>query len=448
LAKLNATQYEMNAIKLLMARKSPELLSRLESDLFGTRELSSIAKLIALGYATTGRFPGWDDLTAEIDRRVTDPDKLKFLLSTLGSIKERDISGVHEESLIQHLDDHRKLRILVGGTAPLLDAVERKNIDEALAQLHEMYASVHASTAAFAEIDNHDMTRMTGKKVKFNFRKTGIGGIDRRGGRIEGGLMLIGAEAKAGKSTLAVQQLLYAYDNYEGSCAVFTYEQQASELRARILSARSNIDLGMIVSDLLTPEDRRKLRLAEVAHLCHLEGDMEDYVATTAGQGDEAFWLGFWTKFKPRKNRIYLMDNHPDWDQLFVQMDLLCKMKDVTDFVIDYPFLVPRGKGYRELASWEYALKMSQKLKSFASENKSWVTAPAQYDSTSGSLKFVKNAINDCDLFIALSQEEGDKDMPPAGAVTAEFKAYRNFLTIPDEPTLQNFKLLKRFDVS
>ena len=45
---LNATQYEMNALKLLMQAKSPELLSRMSPELFATTELSSMYKLIAL----------------------------------------------------------------------------------------------------------------------------------------------------------------------------------------------------------------------------------------------------------------------------------------------------------------------------------------------------------------------------------------------------------------
>lgn len=445
---LNATQYEMNALKLLMQAKSPELLSRMSPELFATTELSSMYKLIALHYAGTGQFLGWDALAAEVDRRVTDPDKSRFLSGIIQDIRERDISGQGADQVLEHLDNHRKLRVLVGHTVPLLEAVERKDVDEALARMREMYDQVTASNTAFADIDEHDMTRMTGRKVQFNFRHTGIGGIDRRGGLIQGGMTIVGAEAKMGKSTLAVQMGLHSHDHYEGSSAIFTFEQTAAEIRSRILSARSEVDLGMLMSDLLDPEARLKVRLAEVGHLCYLDEDMADYVVEMAVQDAEQFWPAFWQRYQPRDNRMYLMDNHPDWDQLFAQMDLLYKMKKVRLFIIDYPFLIRRGREYRELSSWEYHLKMSQRLKAFASRNKCWVITPAQYDATNDSLKFVKNAVNDCDLFIALSQEEGDKDMPPAGAVTATFKAYRNFLSIPDEPQLTPFKMLRRFDIS
>jgi replicative DNA helicase len=438
----------MNALKMLLTSKSPELLGRMSPDLFGVLDLQKIFRLITNFYGEHGEFMGWSTLISEIERRSTDLQKASFLTGLVQDIRDRDTSGLSFEETLKALNEYRRFRVILTRTDSLIGAVEGKNAEAAVATLQQMYEDVFTSASAGHDLDSCDMVNMAGKQVKFNFRKTGIDGIDRRGGLIEGGYTILGAVAKAGKSTMAIQCGLHSYDTSPGSVAVFTYEQQAGEIRSRILSNRADLDLGLIMSGLMTPEQRLLLRVAEAQHLTDFTETMRDYCHQRAAQADDDFWPGFWNQFAARENRFLLIDRGPNWDELFTQMDILHKSRGVKMFIVDYPFLVPRGNSDSHMASWEYNLKQSQKLKQFASRNKCWVIAPAQFDDKNDTLKFVKNAVNDCDLFIALTQEDGDTDIGEAGAVTATFKAYRNFLSIPGEPILQPFKMLREFQYS
>jgi hypothetical protein len=197
---------------------------------------------------------------------------------------------------------------------------------------------------------------------------------------------------------------------------------------------------------------RIELKIAEAAHLCHMEDSMVSFCHDKAGLSDDDFWQEFWTNFKPRENRFYLLDHKPDWDTLFIQMRLLRDTKNVRMFVPDYPFLIPRGASDKGAASWEYNLLQSRKLKAFAGEmsgaSKSWVICPAQYDDKEDSLKYIKGVVNDVDLYVKMFEDDGDGEYGEYGAITVGFGAYRNYLTVPDEPALTPFKLFKRFNVS
>lgn len=444
---INNVQQECNALKLLLDSKSPELLARFKGDHFGTKDLNNLYRLVSLHFAGTGQILGWDALASEIVGRVKDPQKASFLSDLVMDIKGRDINGMDSDYVIQELEKHRKYRIILDGSGDLLDSVEGQDIDRAVEKLRGMYQSVFEEAAGI-NFESYDAVNLVGKKSKFHFRQTGIPGIDRRGGLIEGGLTVIGAEQKQGKSTLATQFATFGHDNYEGSTAIFTYEQGAKEIWSRIRSARSGVDLGLIMSDMLSSEETLKVRLAEASFLCDMNDNIQDFVNEMTALDDDEFWPSYWSHFQPRNNRFLLMDHGPDWDTLFVQMEMLIKHKGVKFFVIDYAFLVPRGRMDGNMEGWKYNLIQSQKLKAFARRNKVWVVTPAQYDAKSDSLKYIKGILNDVDLFIKMYQQDEDRGLGDAGAVTVEMGCYRNFLTIPGEPTLQPFKMLRRFDIS
>ena len=427
-----------------MEAKNPELLSDIKFDLFGNSELANVFKLVGILYADNGAMPGWDLLIAELTNRVTNPDKQRFYVELVGDIKDKDATGITTEDLIKKLKTQRQFRTILDGAGKLVDAVDSRDADLTVGIMRELYESMFVQEAG-ASFDSSDMVRMAGNKVKFDFEKTGITGLDKRGGIIKGGLVSVAGASKAGKSLLAQQMLTYSHDTYEGSSAYFPYEQSASEIRCRILSARSDIDIGLVTSDLLTPEQRLNLRIAEVGHLCEINSNMIDFCTQTKKESDEEFWPMFWDHFQPRPDRFYLMQKGPDWDNLFIQMQMMVDMKNVKRFVVDYPMIIPRGRTHRDLASWEYNLLMSRNLKSFARNNGVRVIAPAQYDDKNDNIRYASGVINDVDLMLTMKHENGDKE---AGTVTIGFKAFRNYLSLPGEPILLPFKLERQFHVS
>lgn len=444
MSKVGNVQYELLAIKKLIESKNPELIAKLKQELFSNVELSNIVKISGLLYADNGQLPGWDLLSAELTNRIINPDKQKFYVDLLQDIKDKDATGITTDDLIDKLRTQRQFRFVLDGAGKLVDAVDRRDADSTVGIMRELYEDMFKNSGEDS-LDDADMVSMAGTSVKYNFEKTGFTGIDKRGGHIEGGLFGYAGAAKAGKSVVAQQITVYGHDNYEGSSCYYSYEQTAAEIRARILSARSEIDVGLVTSDILTPEERLRLREAEVAHLCDFNANMKDFCYQTRGESEKEFWPSFWTHFEPRKNRFLIPKKSPDWDNLFIQMQILVDMKNVRRFVIDYPTIVPRGRSGAKLASWEYALQKSQELKDFARNNGVRIIIPMQYDDKNDHIRYNSGVINAVDLLVAMKMEEGDTEFGDSGATTFGFKAYRNFLSVPGEPTLQPFKALRNF---
>ena len=175
---------------------------------------------------------------------------------------------------------------------------------------------------------------------------------------------------------------------------------------------------------------------------------MQDFIDQNTNMDDASFWPFFWDHFKPRENRFYLFDHKPDWDSLEIQMKLLRDTKNVVMQVADYPSIIPRGHAGGNMASWEFILSKVQKLKAFANQDgqASYIITPAQFDASADSLRYSKGVVNACDLFLKGSVKDGDSGLGPMGATTWEYGAYRNYLSIPGEPTLEPFKLINAFD--
>lgn len=440
-------QFELLSIKKLIESKNPELLTQLKLDLFSVPELHNMVKITGLLYSSTGELPGWDFLKAELTDRIINPEKQKFYLGLLEDIKNKDASGVSTEDLISKLKTQRQFRVILDGASKLVDAVDKKDADRSIGVMRELYQDMfqHDVSESF---DSSDMVQMAGKSIMYDFQKTGFTGWDRYGGMIKGGLIGVAAAAKAGKTIMATQMMLHGYDTCEGSTLLYSYEMPAQEVRARILSFRSEVDVGLISADLLTPEDRLHIRESEVAHLCDFNATMKDFCQETRKLPEEEFWPLFWSHFSPRENRCYLPGKGPNWDELFIQMQLMVDMKNVKTIVIDYPALIGKGSYDRNLASWEYTLAKSRELKSFARDNGIRVITPMQYDDKNDNIRFASNVICDVDCLVTLKQEEGDQEYGDMGAVTVGFKAYRNYLSTPGFSGLQPFKLLKQFNYS
>lgn len=438
------TQQEMNCIKKVMEDKNPELLVRIDASLFGNEELKKIYILIKKFFTEHGQFMGWDVLRSDVSKRCKTADKASYLISLLEQIQERDISGLTDELLLADLSTTGKCRRVLNSIEDITRAAEEKDEEAVLALFREAYASL--SVGEDYSLEDCDMTNMSGTKIKFNFLKTGLEPIDERGGLIEGGLIAIGGEPGEGKSTLAAQFCRHAYRHSDVGVAYFSYEQGKGELRARIMSAESEVDLGRIVSDTLSAEERLKLRVAEADFLLApgQEGVVE-FCKGTLGLSDEEHAQQLYSVYRKRDKPIYLLDESADWDLLFAKMELLHQTKGIRYFIVDYPYLVPRGSTDRQLQTWEYNLAMSKKLKQFARRIKGWVIVPAQYSAKEDSLKYVKGLLNDVDLLVALTADKDDKIL---GQANGSFKKYRNFMTIPEKPQLEDFKLQKEFHLS
>ena len=451
---VNNMNYELNAIKRIIESRDPQLLSRFNRDHFGHHDTGGIYTLVQVFYASHGEMIGWDGLVSEVATRVKDVDACTILIDLIGTIKDRDIQGVKTDLIHKELNNSKILRQVLSGSQALATTLTTADAEGAITAIQELYVNVTGTMSDVGfDLNGGDVWNLAGKDNKFNFRKTGIDGIDRRGGRIEGGLTLLGAVAKAGKSTLAQKFITHSHKNYtDGGCAYFTWEQGQVELLCRFLADIGDINIGLLVSDMLTPEERIRKRIAQIGLSMNITDNMLDMVndKTYVEMND----LDFYELFKPTfagnelAQKLYLFEHAPDWDNLFIQMDMLNTQCGVVDFAIDYPHLIGRGMMDRHLQTWEYNLQKIQELKAFARQRKCFITAPMQYDDTNDKLKFVSNAVNACDLYVALNQEEGDEEIGTMGAVTATIKAMRNFLSIPGEPSLTPFKLLKKFNYS
>lgn len=444
MANVCNAQYELLALKKLIESRDAELLTRYRFDMFGITELANIFKIVGVLYADNGAMPSADLLKAEIAGRIVNQDKQKFYLDLLEDINSKDASGITTDSVIEQLKTQRQFRVILDGAGKLIDSVEARDAAQSVGTMRELYEKLFKDDTQ-ESLDAGDMCNMAGKTIKYDFEKTGIASLDKRGGLIKGGLISVAGQAKAGKSLLSQQMLVYGHDNYEGSSAYFTFEQQPAEIRARILSSKSNIDIGLISSDLISAFQRLDLRIAEVAHLCDFNDNIKDFCYETKDIPDSEFWPMLWDHFKPRNSRFYITGG-TDWDTLFIQMQMMVDLKNVKRFVIDYPMIIPKGRAHSSLQSWEYNLLMSRNLKSFARNNGVRIIAPAQYDDKADNVRYCSGVINDVDLMLAMTQEDGDDEYGDMGAITVRYKAFRNFLSIPEEPQLTPFKLLRAFN--
>lgn len=438
-------QYERLALNKILASRNPELLTMFPVEMFGNKDIGNMYRLVRMFYGEHGEFIGWDGLLAELENRVPSKEKLDFLKGMVADIKAIDDS-TSTEMILGKLKEQHQFRVLIAGAGDLTNAISIKDMEQSRARVIEMYDAMFGGDQAH-NFTAAGMRSMAGKPIKYNFYKTGIKPLDERGGLIEGGLTIIAGESGAGKSTLAQQFLQYSYHNDANSCAIFSFEQSKQELRARILASEGNLDVSLISADLLTPEQRLHMRITEAKFYSTFDQNIADFIDQNKALNDELFWPMFFDHFSGRPNEFYLFDHKPDWDNLFVQMKLLRDTKGVKKFCVDYPYLVQRGQTERHLQQWEYALAMTQKLKAFAGEGGKYseVLAPAQYDAKEDSLRYVKGAVNACDLFLKMAVKEGDEGLGPAGAVTTDYGKYRNYLSIPGQPVLQPFKLIKDF---
>jgi len=438
------SQVELNAIKKLMSEKSPELLVSISPDYFGNGEIKKIFMIIRKFYTENSEFPGWATLSQYIGGLCKTADKTKFMMALMKQIEDRDISGLSTDLLLKEMRDYQKFRLVLSKAGDLVQAVEDKDIESTLGRLKELHDSVFVEHEF--QLKNSDLSEMVGDEIKFEFRSTGIPPLDERGGLIKGGYTIIAAPAKTGKSTLATMMAVHQYLNEEGSVAVFSYEMGVSEVRARIFANLSDIDVGAMMDGNLTAAEKSKLWRTEAQFYC--DGVPDNYLVNFDLSRQEFFNKVF-AEYPKRKNKFYIFDERIDWDELFIKMNLLVTTCDVKCTVVDYQFLVPRGKAHKELASWEYNLLMSKNLKTFSHKFGLNMICPAQLDQgkkgDDPKLRFISNMINDADLAIYLINTDEDKTL---GTVTWRWAAFRNYKTIKDKPMLQDFKLEKQLQYS
>lgn len=431
----------MNAIKKLMSGKNPELLVRMDLKMFGNEELAKLFLVIKRFYVDQGDWIGWDVLRSFVAQKSSSPDKARYILALLDQIQERDINGLTDELLLEDLTGMGKMRILLGGIQEIVQAAEARETDRALALFNSLGAQLIQT--GNVSILNSDLLTLAGADVAFDWRTTGIQAIDRRNGTATGSLFLICGDTGTGKSTQAHSVSIHRHVKYSEGVAYWSWEQSKKEVMARIWSHQSDVDLGNIISDTLSTEERKKLRMTKL-HFLFLtdDKDVAGYVDTHFELSEEDFIKQAATEFEKKPSSFFVYDHGPDFDQLLVEMELLRSVKGVKLFVVDYLTIVPAGAEHSRMQSWEMYIKMSQKLKNFARTHGVDVITPLQFDSKEGKIKFSKNIINDADLALFMFQDKEDVEM---GTVTNEFAKYRNYKTIVGEP-LGPFKQLRAFD--
>lgn len=443
----NNSHLEINALKKLLQDKSPELLVAISPEYFGNSELKKIFLLIRKFYLDQGDFIGYDTLRGFVAKACSTAEKTQFMLGLLDQIQKRDISGLTDELLIKELQDYHKFRLVLDKAGDLVTAVESKDIDKTLGVLQGLYDSVYMTDSG--SLDDADMANMATEDIKFSFCKTGIKEIDLRGGLIEGGYTLICAAAKQGKSTMCGQIALHQYLHHNRDVCYLSYEMSAHECRSRFFANYCNVDLGKIMSGMLSEEERDQLLVKESQFYCGESEEIYKFAFENRTLDRNTYFKKLFSTFPKRENKFYVIDERLPWPDLFAKMQLLAETKGVKTFIVDYINLVPMGFDTKHLASWEALLYQSRKLKNFSHKYGLNVITPAQldFDKKSGEtkIKFGQNIINDCDLCIAMYSTDDDQKL---GTVTCEFKAIRNGLTVPDRPFNAPFKLLKEFEYS
>jgi len=443
MAQANA-QYELSIINILLTKKSPDLLVRLTPDYFGVKDIGNLFRLIKGFYVDHGRFLGFDAVKAELEARITDRDKLKFMCGLIDDIRDKDVSGLTESYLMDELKKQLQFRVALAGVGKIVDAVEKKEAGRVVGEMQSLYERMFSESAS-ESIASADMAAMTGKKIEFTYEKTGLSGIDKYGGLIEAGLSMVLGESGRGKTHMATQWAVNHHRNYEGSSAIMSWEQGAGELRARILSHLSEVDLGKVTVGNFTEAELLKIRLAEVEHLCGKNEEALEFCRRTYKLNDQDFWENMWTTFDPQKKKFMLIDSAPDWDNLFILMEMLVQTRDVRFFVIDYPEIIGRGRVSSEVSSWEYKLAQIGKLKEFCRRHKVRIVFPAQFSEKADHIRYNSGAINYCDLSIAITETEEDKELD---TFTLKFKKFRNFLTGPTGEIPKDFRVMKQLNIA
>lgn len=447
MSKVSNVQYELGILKLLLDKKSPELLVKLTPEYFGTKDVGNLFRLIKGFYIDHGQFLGWDALKAELSARIKDADRSKFLCDLVDDVRERDVSGLTEEYLLDELKTQMQFRIALEGVGKIVDGVDKKDAPGVVGAMQGLYEKMFAEGAS-ESLSSSDMSEMTGKKIEFTYEKTGLTGLDKYGGLIESGLSMVLGESGRGKTHMATQWAINHHRNYDGSTAIMSWEQGAGELRARILSHLSEVDLGKVTVGNFSDEELLKIRLAEVELLCGKNDEALEFCRRSYKLSDTDFWENMWTTFDPQKKRVFLIDTAPDWDNLFIMMEMLVQTKNVKLFVIDYPEIIGRGRLLSELPGWDYKLTQIGKLKAFCRKHKVRIIFPAQFSEKADHIRYNSGAINYCDLAVALTEEEGDSEYGDNGAFTIKFKKFRNFIAPAGGGIPQPFKVLKRLNVA
>lgn len=438
-----SVQTELNAIKKIMAAKNPELLTKIKHTDFGNEELAKLFLLIRKFFVDKSEWLGWDVLKSIVTSKCTTQDKSKYLTSLLDQIQERDISGLSEEMLIQEMNEAGRCRSVLDSIKEIALAAERRDLEAVQGLYRTGYEKAFLSDSGAS--DECNLVNMAGEDVTFNWRTTGIQGIDERNGITTGALVLLCGDTGTGKSTAAHSIGVHQFKKYSSGVMYASWEQGRKEIMARIFSYESDVDLGKIIDDELDIEERHKLRNAKLSLLFQLEDkDVEKFLKENEGVNEELFIKQASAEFKSKENGFFIYDDGPNFDDLLVRMELLRSTKNVELFVVDYLTIIPPGHEHRSLQSWEVYIKMSQQLKNFARKNDVTVIAPLQFDGKEGKIRFSKNILNDADLAIFMSQDKEDVEM---NTVTISFGKYRNFKTIKGKP-LQSFKLMRSFETA
>jgi len=328
--------------------------------------------------------------------------------------------------LMTELTDQVKMRHLLLGLQDIAHAAEARDTEKAFALFSGLQEQILLT--GDNEILNSDILALAGADVSFEWRTTGVPDIDRRNGISLGSLVLICGDTGTGKSTRAHSIGIHQYNKYREGVAYWSWEQGK--------------DLGNIISDELTKEERGKLRAAKLKFL-FINSDV-NFVEESLENGlsEEEFIREAALRFERKPEGFFLFDHGPNFDDLLVEMELLRSTKGVVTFEIDYLTLIPAGASHRGLQSWERYLEMSKALKNFARRGKGIVITPLQFDAKAETIRFSQNIINDADLALFMSQDKEDLEL---GTVTNKFAKFRNYRTIPGEP-LSNFKQLRAFD--
>lgn len=435
---------EFLAIKKVLEDKNPQLLVAVSPDYFGNGELRKIFLLLRKYYTEHSEFISFDTLKALVAKACTTAEKTKFMLMLLDQIANKDVSGLHDEVLLKELQDFHKFRLILGKAQPLIDAVAAKDVDQALGNLKELYDSVFLSSLGS---DNRvvELSEIATEEVKYEFYGTGLKPIDERGGLIKSGYTIIAAPAKTGKSTLAGMFGLHHYLHEGLSVFYQSLEMGRAEVRSRIFANCASVDIGNLLDGNLSDEEKIRLFKTEAAFYCLGTEELEVDPSLTR----EEFFEYVFTTYERRPNKFFVCDEPFDWDELWAHLTLMVTTKGVKTIIIDYPWLVSRGRAHKELASWEYNLLQSKNIKSFARKYGVQMICPAQLDKgkkgDDPKLRFVSNAINDCDLALYLVNTEEDKTLD---TVTVKWGAARNFKTVPGKPYLEDFKLQKELNFS
>lgn len=441
MSKISNVQYELNILKHLLESKSPELLTKLSPDHFGNKDLGKLFQLVKGFYIDNGSFLGWDAIKSELSVRVKDSSTLAFVTGLVDDIRGRDISGLSEAQLVDELKKQLQFRMALDGVSSIVDSVDKKDADAVVGAMRDLYEKMF-SEANDGSFLTADMVEMTGREAKFSYSHTGIPGIDKFGGLIESGLFMILGGSGRGKTHMATQWALYNHENYEGSTVVASWEQGVMELKSRLLANIAEVDLGKITLGTCTPDEKLRLRKAEVKHLCGNNEEALDLCLAMRDIDDKTFWDTLWSRVSPQKNRFFLFDAGWNYDELFINMELLVQTRNVKFFVIDYPTIISPGKMEAGMQPWQYALNQIGKLKNFCRRHNVRIVFPAQYGEKEDHIKMMSNSINFTDMTIALTEEEGDKEIGSEGALTVKFKKYRNFVS-PDFKPPREFKVLK-----